>query len=225
MHTPRPFRACRKNPRRGVGVPGAENPQAVSGDAGQPGQAPGGGVYHLCDLLRGVPGDTAAGLHAVLAGDHPWLPAGVSGKLAADHGIHPQHRTDGGRNCQECEVRQCDCLPALLSYVDLLRRDAAPGGHAGRHAEGYIHFPTDPGHPADESDLPGPARWRSLGSCSCDGGGDCDLYGSCGNMLQVGVKRTTRKKEWHGSLRAVPLCFAWGINQSIFILCIPKIQS
>ena len=28
-------------------------------------------------------------------------------------------------------------------------------------------------------------------------------------MLQVGVKRTMRKKEWHGSLRAVPLFTAY----------------
>lgn len=52
----------------GAGGSGEENPQAFSGDHGQ---ASGGGIYHLCALLRRVYGDAAAGLYAVLESGFP----------------------------------------------------------------------------------------------------------------------------------------------------------
>lgn len=85
----------------GSRVQGTEDPKTVPGDPHQPGDAAGGGVYHLCAVCRGIHGAGLPHWGSFVGSKASRQLGGIPWKLAPYPGFHLKHRDDGGRYCEK----------------------------------------------------------------------------------------------------------------------------
>ena len=71
-------------------------------------------------------------------------------KLAADNGIYPKHRNDGGRRRKKLKERKRNRLYLIFSYAVFFRRNTSIRGNAAGYAKDSEGFPSDAGHRAYE---------------------------------------------------------------------------
>ncbi len=109
----------------GSGIPGAKNPETLSGHTHQPRYAACRGISDLCALCAGVPDFPASGFWAGLGRSPARLLGELCWQLAPDRTFYLEHWHDGGRYRQEYQERKRYRLCAVFPHADFLRSHPA----------------------------------------------------------------------------------------------------